>query len=1006
MLSRAKRLTVQETKRELIALREQHPDAPMPVLMRRAWERLCCMTPAPAAPDPPVPGTVVTDTDANTFVVLATRNDLAWLIFDCHVHVRAIVSLIGPAFPIPNGFLAKHLDDAGEPGAESALLGRLACELSCTVDQIGPRARRLLRSDKARLQAAFDSAFAATPGIERASWLWRDDPTFLTANVAIPPEPTISLPELWCSCRRPDDGDLMVECDHERCPNRWFHAACVGLDEPPDGGWLCPTCSVDVVDPAIRRWCICRRPDDGSTMIQCDGPHCLYKWYHLRCIDPPLPGSWICPDCLVSPTAPTISDPWLLRHPPRVLADVDGPLGPLARAIELMLDASSTGTKLAWPTDPFRVMAFNLVMKAMSQPGVVVCNGRRGSGRTACARACLSRLADQGAETLYVDCDVSRCLDRLEQHPPTVHTVLVIDVPSRPAARARPPVDIVREVFEELRRGEQEVAEDDLDRRLAALVERAPLSVVRVVDEAGGRRAIGVPPWTLSSAQAALRELPIDPPTLALALKRALVDVVERAGNVPTQTRVDGNMRRALFLIATSVAQAHSRGAAGGAAGGAGALEPVDLMGRADYDARRMHAAVRRLDPDGHALLLALLCETRMCVRARQDRLVARLATLRGANMLDPTTDSLAPAVEFRARARVAMDASLRALRAAGHMGTEIRLSSEGARLYREWADARPEGVVQSADMNRQAGPAADPLMGDSWAVRLTGLLDRRMAGHPLTPGWSEALERARAAQHSEPAPSGQLVVPALVGRFRTALHSLMRRDAFLAEYLDAADAPPAPWVPLHRVLDTYTQYQAAPPDPELRVSALQEDLYRAQPGERRAIVDRIEALERCPEFARLRARHARQLRSLAPETVAAAVDRMRQLGLLDAASLGRPAPPAEADADPHGLLNMLLAPSTDAELAATVNDERVARVACAVRPRRPNDRKLRLLVPPAACLEAIALCPVVPDDDYVAKRGAAGVQRGRAAKRARRMLDHKSTYDAHIFDDAGSDDE
>lgn len=47
--------------------------------------------------------------------------------------------------------------------------------------------------------------------------------------------------QLYCSCRRPDDGKLMVEC--ERCLE-WFHATCVGLKRRPSSkaNWYCPTC--------------------------------------------------------------------------------------------------------------------------------------------------------------------------------------------------------------------------------------------------------------------------------------------------------------------------------------------------------------------------------------------------------------------------------------------------------------------------------------------------------------------------------------------------------------------------------------------------------------------------------------------------------------------------------------------------------------------------------------------------------------------------------------------
>lgn len=48
----------------------------------------------------------------------------------------------------------------------------------------------------------------------------------------IAPPPTcpssldLSNEDLFCTCRRPDDGNLMVQCDH--C-DEWFHGLCVGV---------------------------------------------------------------------------------------------------------------------------------------------------------------------------------------------------------------------------------------------------------------------------------------------------------------------------------------------------------------------------------------------------------------------------------------------------------------------------------------------------------------------------------------------------------------------------------------------------------------------------------------------------------------------------------------------------------------------------------------------------------------------------------------------------------
>ncbi|XXQ34539.1 PHD-type domain-containing protein [Plasmodiophora brassicae] len=46
--------------------------------------------------------------------------------------------------------------------------------------------------------------------------------------------------QLYCICRKPDDGELMVQCD--AC-SQWFHAACMRLSEKTvTDDWKCPTC--------------------------------------------------------------------------------------------------------------------------------------------------------------------------------------------------------------------------------------------------------------------------------------------------------------------------------------------------------------------------------------------------------------------------------------------------------------------------------------------------------------------------------------------------------------------------------------------------------------------------------------------------------------------------------------------------------------------------------------------------------------------------------------------
>jgi len=62
--------------------------------------------------------------------------------------------------------------------------------------------------------------------------------------------------ELWCFCRKPDDGRQMVACDNPKCDISWWHIDCLDqyidqnrLGTKPDDDeneagkkWLCPVC--------------------------------------------------------------------------------------------------------------------------------------------------------------------------------------------------------------------------------------------------------------------------------------------------------------------------------------------------------------------------------------------------------------------------------------------------------------------------------------------------------------------------------------------------------------------------------------------------------------------------------------------------------------------------------------------------------------------------------------------------------------------------------------------
>jgi hypothetical protein len=95
------------------------------------------------------------------------------------------------------------------------------------------------------LRAASDSLVTALDVRSKKS---NTAPTTITNSVDIVEEPQ----ELWCYCRKPDDGRPMVACDNGKCDIVWWHIDCVdkyvannhvGVAPPDDSRkWDCPVC--------------------------------------------------------------------------------------------------------------------------------------------------------------------------------------------------------------------------------------------------------------------------------------------------------------------------------------------------------------------------------------------------------------------------------------------------------------------------------------------------------------------------------------------------------------------------------------------------------------------------------------------------------------------------------------------------------------------------------------------------------------------------------------------
>ncbi|CAI2179074.1 380_t:CDS:2, partial [Funneliformis geosporum] len=73
---------------------------------------------------------------------------------------------------------------------------------------------------------------------------------------------------LYCFCRRQEFGN-MIQCDHPRCENAWYHWDCVGLTQQPSGQWFCPDCEfrpyepIPINDLMIEGFAMYSYPDQG-----------------------------------------------------------------------------------------------------------------------------------------------------------------------------------------------------------------------------------------------------------------------------------------------------------------------------------------------------------------------------------------------------------------------------------------------------------------------------------------------------------------------------------------------------------------------------------------------------------------------------------------------------------------------------------------------------------------------------------------------------------------------
>ena len=54
-------------------------------------------------------------------------------------------------------------------------------------------------------------------------------------------------PLTYCLCGEEEGERAMIGCDNPNCEIEWFHWACVNIQEIPEGDWICPLCSKNIM---------------------------------------------------------------------------------------------------------------------------------------------------------------------------------------------------------------------------------------------------------------------------------------------------------------------------------------------------------------------------------------------------------------------------------------------------------------------------------------------------------------------------------------------------------------------------------------------------------------------------------------------------------------------------------------------------------------------------------------------------------------------------------------
>lgn len=95
--------------------------------------------------------------------------------------------------------------------------------------------------------------------------------------------------ELWCDCRKEEDGRQMILCANEDCQIKWFHLDCMNLINLPTLYWFCKRCSIEIFGNITTKAQTPRLVDSPSSsskqLVSCVNKKIVCKPMAMPCLN-------------------------------------------------------------------------------------------------------------------------------------------------------------------------------------------------------------------------------------------------------------------------------------------------------------------------------------------------------------------------------------------------------------------------------------------------------------------------------------------------------------------------------------------------------------------------------------------------------------------------------------------------------------------------------------------------------------------------------------------------